>query len=119
VSEITVPEPWHCYGFSMQPRQPDKCAAWDAYAVWKILVHRHPVTVADVATSCGRIERELLDDFCEAILDYPDFLQDALLLLAHAKGVEGAAEALDEAVREHFAQSLAREAGQAKPAEHA
>ena len=105
--------------FLMKPRQPDKCPAWDTYAVWKLLVHRHPVTVADVATSCGRIERELLDDFCEAILDYPDFLQDALLLLAHAKGVEGAAEALDEAVREHLGQCLAPEAGQAESAEHA
>lgn len=101
----------------MEPRPPDKCAAWDPYAVWQILLHRHPVTVADVATSCGRIERELLDDFCEAILDYPDFLQDALLLLAHAKGVAGAADALDEAVREHRVRCRSAQSAQsAQPA---
>jgi hypothetical protein len=103
----------------MELSKPDNSVAWDAYAVWQILLHSHPVTVADVATSCGQIERELLDDFCEAILDYPDFLQDALLLLAHAKGVEGAAEALDAAVREYFAQCSAREARHTEPAEQA
>ncbi len=103
----------------MDSSNPDNCVAWDAYAVWQILLHGHPVTVADVATSCGQIERELLDDFCEAILDYPDFLQDALLLLAHAKGVAGAAEALDAAVREYFAQCRAREARRAGHAEQA
>jgi hypothetical protein len=103
----------------MKPRQQDKCAAWDTYAVWKILVRRHPVTVADVATSCGRIERELLDDFCEAILDYPDFLQDALLLLAHAKGVEGAAAALDDAVREYRSECVGGKLGNAERVEQA
>jgi len=119
VSEITVRERPRCYVFGMELSKPDNCVAWDAYAVWQILLRSHPVTVADVATSCGHIERELLDDFCEAILDYPDFLQDALLLLAHAKGVEGAAEALDAAVREYFAQCEAHEARRAEHAEQA
>ena len=112
-------KPARCYFDRMELGTPDKPLAWDAYAVWQILLRSHPVTVADVATSCGHIERELLDDFCEAILDYPDFLQDALLLLAHAKGVEGAAEALDAAVREYFARCAARAPRRAEHAEQA
>jgi hypothetical protein len=92
----------------MDKRQPGKCDDWDPYAVWQILLHRHPVKVADVSASSGHIERGLLAEFCEAIADYPDFLQDALLLIAHAKGVDAATLALDEAVRAEHAQCLAR-----------
>jgi hypothetical protein len=38
--------------------------------------------------------------FLEAIAEYPDFLQDVLLLIAHAEGFAAAMEALDDAVRE-------------------
>jgi hypothetical protein len=89
-------------------RRPDNCDDWDPYAVWQILLHRHPVKVADASASSGHIERGLLAEFCEAIADYPDFLQDALLLIAHAKGVDAATVALDEAVRAEHAQCLAR-----------
>lgn len=77
--------------------------AWDAYAVWQILLHRHPVRVADPSGSCGHIESETRAEFCEAIADYPDFLQDALLVIAHAEGCAAAMEALDAAIREHLA----------------
>ena len=92
----------------MDKRRPVKREGWDPYAVWQILLHRHPVKVADVSVSSGHIERGLLAEFCEAIADYPDFLQDALLLIAHAKGVEAATLALDQAMRAEHAQCQAR-----------
>lgn len=81
---------------------------WDAYKVWQILLHRHPVRVADPAHSCGRIDRERLAEFCGAIADYPDFLQDTLLLIAHAQGIEAALESLDAAIREELRARLGR-----------
>jgi hypothetical protein len=98
----------------MDDRKPDNCAEWDPYRVWQILLHRHPVRVDDVAGSSGHIERELLAEFCEAIADYPDFLQDTLLLIAHAQGVEAAAQSLDAAVREEHAERLAQTAPAAR-----
>ena len=80
---------------------------WDAYAVWQILLHRHPVRITDPAGSCGRIDRATLAEFCEAIADYPDYLQDALLVIAHAEGFADAVAALDAAVREHLATGIA------------
>lgn len=59
--------------------------------------------VADPSGSCGHIDRGTLAEFCEAIADYPDFLQDALLVIAHAEGLAAAVQALDAAVREHLA----------------
>lgn len=82
--------------------------AWDAYVVWQLLLHRHPLLVENPADSCGRIDRALLVEFCEAISDYPDYLQDTLLLLAHARGVEASVQALDDAVREYLATRLKR-----------
>ena len=110
MSKVTDPAAWPCYAFFVNTRQPDHCDAWDPYEVWQILLHRHPVKVADVSISSGHIERGLLGEFCEVIADYPDFLQDALLLIAHAKGVEAATVALDEAVRAEHAQCRARSA---------
>jgi hypothetical protein len=75
-------------------------AGWDPYAVWQILVHRHPVHVAHPASSCGRIDRGTAPQMLEAIADYPDYLQDALLLIAHVEGSAAAMAALDEAVRD-------------------
>jgi hypothetical protein len=82
----------------------DGCLQWDPYAVWQIMLHRHPVWVEDPAGSTGHIDGGLLTEFCEAISDYPDFLQDIMLLIAHAEGVEAAVDALDAAVREHLAE---------------
>lgn len=76
---------------------------WDAYAVWQILLHRHPVNVENPSGSSGHIDRATLAEFCEAIADYPDFLQDVLLLIAHARGLEASMAALDDAIREHLA----------------
>lgn len=84
------------------------CRPWDAYAVWQILVHRHPVKVKDPAGSCGYIDRTTLPEFCESIADYPDYLQDTLLIIAHAEGFQAAMEALDGALREHLAARLRR-----------
>lgn len=76
---------------------------WDPYAVWQILLHSHPVHIEDPSGSCGHIDRDTLVEFCEAIADYPDFLQDVLLLIAHADGLTAAVSALDSAIREHLA----------------
>ena len=78
-------------------------SAWDPYAVWQILLHRHPVCIPDPAGSCGRIDRRSLVEFCETICDYPDFLQDAVLVIAHARGINAAILALDSAIRDHLA----------------
>jgi hypothetical protein len=86
----------------MKLSRPTICEPWDAYAVWQILLHRHPVQVEDPSGSCGRIERETLAEFCEAIVEYPDYLQDAVLVIAHAEGPEAAVAALDNAVREYL-----------------
>lgn len=87
----------------MNLSRPTTCEPWDAYAVWQILLRRHPVQVEDPSGSCGRIERETLTEFCEAIVEYPDYLQDAVLVIAHAEGPEAAVAALDGAVREYLA----------------
>lgn len=75
---------------------------WDPYKVWQLLLHRHPVRVEKPSASCGRIEAEELREFFEAISDYPDFLQDALLVIAHADGIGVAYESLDAAIREEL-----------------
>ena len=82
--------------------------SWDPYAVWQILLHRHPVRVPDPSGSCGHIDGETRAEFCETIADYPDFLQDALLVIAHAEGCEAAMGALDAAIREHLAARCGR-----------
>lgn len=87
----------------MDERRKTGRRAWDPYAVWQLMLRRHPVFVENPAGSCGRIDRSLLSEFFEATCEYPDYLQDALLLIAHAEGVEAAVEALDAAIREHFA----------------
>lgn len=79
--------------------------AWDPDAVWHILLRRHPVHVEHPASSCGSMDRETLAEFCDAIADYPDFLQDALLVIAHAKGFAAAIGALDDSVREYLSSS--------------
>lgn len=73
---------------------------WDPYRVWQLLLRRHPVRVQDPSGSCGRIDPGELREFIEAISDYPDFLQDALLVIAHADGIGAAYESLDAAIRE-------------------
>lgn len=78
------------------------CRRWDPYAVWKILLRKHPVHDPDPAGSCGRIDRGTFAEFCEAIVEYPDYLQDALLVIAHTEGAEAAVHALDDAVREQL-----------------
>lgn len=68
--------------------------------MWQILLRRHPVRIEDPAGSCGRIDRKMLAEFFEAMVGYPDYLVDALLIIAHAEGFEAAVDALDEAIRE-------------------
>lgn len=75
---------------------------WDPYSVWKVLLRNFPVHDHDPAGSCGRIDRSTIAEFCEAIIDYPDYLQDALLVIAHVRGAEAAVHALDDAVREQL-----------------
>ena len=71
--------------------------------MWQILLRRHPVRLENPSGSCGFIDRRILAEVCEVICDYPDYLQDTLLVIAHAEGFEAAMAALDDAVREHLA----------------
>lgn len=82
--------------------------AWDAYAVWQILLHRHPLRIGDPSASCGHISRDHLAPFTEAIVEYPDYLQDTLWVIAHAKGLDSAMLALDAAIREHLGSTPGR-----------
>ncbi len=68
--------------------------------MWQILLHNHPVRIEDPAASCGRIDGDILAEFFEAMVGYPDYLVDALLIIAHAEGFEAAVDALDAAIRE-------------------
>jgi len=110
VTPLTVWRGDPCYGSGMDQVRQAGNPQWDAYAVWQILLHRHPVRVDDPSGSCGHIDRGTLVELCEAISDYPDFLQDALLVIAHAEGLEAAVEALDSAVREHLEMGAAQQA---------
>lgn len=103
MTSLTVPFGRKGYSAAMDNMSPSDGRSWDAGVVWHILLRRHPVHVEHPATSCGRIDRETLAEFCEAIADYPDFLQDALLVIAHAEGFAAAIAALDAAVREYLA----------------
>ncbi|MFU8895230.1 MAG: hypothetical protein ACNA8J_02465 [Gammaproteobacteria bacterium] len=76
--------------------------------MWQILLRRHPVRLENPSGSCGFINRNILAEVCEAICDYPDYLQDTLLVIAHAEGFEAAMAALDDAVREYLAARLGR-----------
>jgi hypothetical protein len=73
--------------------------------VWQILLHRYPVRIDDPSASCGHIARDHLAEFIEGILEYPDYLQDTLWVIAHAQGLESAVMALDAAIREHLAEA--------------
>jgi hypothetical protein len=75
---------------------------WDPYDVWRILVRAYPVHNMDPSGSVGRIEAANLPAFLETIADYPDYLQDALLVIAHAHGVVIAGDVLDQAIRQHL-----------------
>lgn len=76
---------------------------WDPYAVWQILVRMHPARDADPSGSVGRIDPAAAPAFLEAIADYPDYLQDTLIVIAHAEGIEVATGSLDRAVGRYLA----------------
>jgi hypothetical protein len=73
--------------------------------VWQILLHRHPVRIDEPSATCGQITRDHLAEFIEGIVEYPDYLQDTLWVIAHAQGLESAVLALDAAIREHLAET--------------
>jgi hypothetical protein len=75
---------------------------WDAYDVWRRLVRNNPVHVTDPSSSTGRMARRNAKAFWASIAELPDPLQDALFVIAHARGFEAALAALDQAIREHL-----------------
>jgi hypothetical protein len=75
---------------------------WDPIDVWQRLRRSHPVHVNNSATSTGRMNRHGAKLFWISIAEYPDPLQDVLLLIAHARGYEAAIAALDQAIRAHL-----------------
>jgi hypothetical protein len=87
----------NCKGLAGRP------VVWDPCDVWHRLLHDHPVRIEDPAGSTGRMERATAREFWISIADYPDPLQDALFVIAHAEGFEAAVTALDRAVAAHLA----------------
>ena len=81
----------------------DRPVVWDPYDVWHRLLHDHPVRIEDPAGSTGCMNPATAREFWISIADYPDPLQDALFVIAHAEGFEAAVAALDRAVAEHLA----------------
>ncbi len=78
-------------------------ANWDPMDVWRRLRRDHPVKIDNPASSTGRMDRRNAKLFWISIAEYPDPLQDALFVIAHARGFEAAIAALDQAIRRHFA----------------
>lgn len=76
---------------------------WDPYDVWQRLLRDHPVSVEDPAGSAGMMDAETASEFWMTVSEYPDPLQDALYVIAHAKGFEAALAALDAAIGGHLA----------------
>lgn len=79
----------------------DTALNWDPYAVWSILMRRNPVSIEEPGASTGKMDTALTREFMMMIAEYPDHLQDALLIIAHAKGFPAALHELDTAIREH------------------
>ena len=76
---------------------------WDPYDVWLRLLRNHPIRVEDPAATTGRMTRRDAKAFWASIAELPDPLQDAVFVIAHARGFEAALAALDQAIREHMA----------------
>ncbi len=88
-------------GDFMEKTPKDTALSWDPYAVWGILMRRNPVSIEEPGASTGKMDTALTREFMMMIAEYPDHLQDALLVIAHAKGFPAAIHALDAAIREH------------------
>jgi len=78
---------------------------WDPYDVWQRLLRDHPVSVEDPAGSAGKMDAETASEFWMTVCEYPDPLQDALYVIAHAQGFESALTALDGAIGRHLKQA--------------
>ncbi|MGB5622356.1 MAG: hypothetical protein WBN65_07680 [Gammaproteobacteria bacterium] len=75
---------------------------WDPYDVWHRLLHDNPVCVEDPGGCTGAMDAATAREFWASVCDYPDALQDALFVIAHARGFPAAIAALDQAIREHL-----------------
>lgn len=84
---------------------------WDPYDVWHRLLHDNPVSVEDPASSAGAMDASTARDFWASVAVYPDPLQDALFVIAHARGFPAAIAALDRAIRESLRAAEAESRG--------
>lgn len=75
---------------------------WDPYDVWRRLLKNNPLYIDDPSATTGRMVRRNAKAFWASIAELPDPLQDAVFVIAHARGFEGALAALDQAIREHM-----------------
>jgi hypothetical protein len=75
---------------------------WDPYDVWHRLLQDNPVCVEDPGHSIGAMDASTAREFWASVADYPDPLQDALFVIAHARGFPAAIAALDKAIRDHL-----------------
>lgn len=76
--------------------------AWDPYDVWQRLLRINPVCVDDPAATTGQMSSSMARDFWVTVAEFPDALQDALFVIAHAQGFEHALAVLDQAIGEHL-----------------
>ncbi len=84
---------------------------WDPLDVWRRLRREHPVSIDDPAGSTGRMDPRNARLFWVTIADYPAPLQDAMFVIAHARGFEAALAALDQAIRAHLTDGCRRAHG--------
>ena len=84
---------------------------WDPLDVWRRLLREHPVSIDDPAGSTGCMDPCNARLFWVTIADFPAPLQDAMFVIAHARGFEAALAALDQAIRAHLANRCRRARG--------
>lgn len=90
---------------------------WDPYDVWQRLLRDHPVCVEDPGSCTGAMDAASAREFWASVCDYPDPLQDALFVIAHARGFPAAIAALDQAIRDHLREGnlMGHEAAEPQP----
>lgn len=91
---------------------------WDPYDVWNRLLRDNPVCVDDPGGSTGAMDAATAREFWASVSDYPDPLQDALFVIAHARGFPAAIAALDQAIRNHLREGHLTEQTDTEPQPH-
>ena len=87
----------------MASRPDDTGIRWDPYEVWRSLVLSDPELLLQPSSrSAGGVRGERASDFAMTIAEFPDDLQDVLFVIAQERGIDGAMDALDRAIRQFY-----------------